>query len=136
LTLRGLSAALADAARAQELADATGMTKEQLEQAARAYERPQIGPGREAKEVEVTVGAQPAARPGSNLHGAGVRTFDRDKIRSDRAIPLDAARGNIEGDRDAAPREFRDRVADYKNRLARIGTTRRPAAGPRPAGPE
>src|SRR5262249_44665973 len=130
LSLRGLSDALKDAATAKELEDATGMTKEQLEQFARKYEKPKVAPGREGKEVEVKVGEQPAAKPRSNLPGAGVRQFNTEMIRQRGGIPQGTAHGNIEGARDVPPREFRDRAAGYNSRLARIKTPARRAARP------
>jgi len=110
------------------------MTKEQLEQFAKKYEKPKVGPGREAKEVEVKVGEQPAAKPGQDMPGAGVQSFTTDKIRQRGGIPQDTARGNVEGGRDTPPPEFRDRVAGYHSRLGRIRrTTPRPAAPQKPA---
>jgi hypothetical protein len=127
LQLRGLSDALKDAATAKELEDATGMSKEQLEQFVKKYEKPTLKAGREGKDVEVKVGEQAAAAPAANNPGAGVRTFTTDKIRQ-RGIATDTARGNLEGARDVPPPEFRERVEGYKNRLARIKSpTRRPA---------
>ena len=112
--------------------DATGKTKEQLEQFARSFEKQKVAPGREAKDVEVKVGEQPAAKPGSNLPTVTSTKTSTDKIRSRGNIPQDAARGNNEGNRSQPPAELRDRVNGYNSRLGRIqmGSGRAAAAKP------
>ena len=77
--LGGLADALKDAATAKELEERTGMTKEQIEQFVKDYEKPKVGAGREGKEVEVKVGAQPAAAPASNLPGLGTQKTSTDQ---------------------------------------------------------
>jgi hypothetical protein len=135
LTLRGLHDALKDDATARELEQRLNMTKEQLEQFAKKYEKPKVGPGREAKEVELKVGEQPAVGPAANLPGPGTIKFNTDKIRQEGGIPKDMARENIEGVRSQAPVEWRDKWASYTSKLGRIKETPgRRTAKPKPAG--
>jgi hypothetical protein len=128
LTLRGLSDALKDAQTAKELEDASHMSKSQLEQFARKYEKPNVAPGREGKEVEVKVGEQPAVKPGSNLPSVTQRT-NTAKIASRGNMPQDTARGNNEGNRSEPPPELQARVYGYNTRLGETRMrTSRPAA--------
>jgi hypothetical protein len=104
------------------------MTKEQLAQYARKFEKPKLAPGREANDVEMKVGEQPAAKPGANLPTVAVKT-STEQIRARGDMPRDPTRGNLnEGNRGEPPRELRDRVSGYKLRLGKMQTrTRRPA---------
>jgi hypothetical protein len=119
LTLGRLPDALKDAATVKELEERTGMTKEQLEQFAKKYEKPKIGPGREAKDVEVKVGEQAPVAPSANLPGAGVQRFNTEKIRARGGIPQDTARGLNEGNVDQPPQELRERYFSYKSKAGR-----------------
>ena len=75
LQLGGLADALKDAATAKELEERTGLNKEQLGELAKKYEKPKVGAGRAAKDVEVKVGEQAAVGPGANLPGAGMHAL-------------------------------------------------------------
>jgi hypothetical protein len=136
LTLRGFSDALKDALKdpnaAKELEEATHMSKAQLEQFARKYEKPNVAPGREAKDVELNVGEQPAAKPGTNLPNVTQRTSST-KIAGRGDMPRDTVRGNNEGNRLAPPRELQDRVHGYTRRLGKIQTGSGRAAPAKPA---
>jgi hypothetical protein len=128
LTIRGLTDALKDAQTAKELEDASRMTKEQLEQFARKFEKPNAAPGREAKDIEVKVGEQAAAKPGSNLPTVAVKT-STERIRARGDMTRDPTRGNLnEGNRGEPPRELRDRVYGYKIRLNGMRPASRSAA--------
>jgi hypothetical protein len=132
LTLRGLSDALKDAQATKELEEATGWSKERLEQFARKFEKQKVAPGRDGKEVEVKVGEQPAAKPGSDLPTVPTRRTQSDMIRSRGDMPHDTAAGNNEGNRSEPPKELQDRVQGYSKRLGKIqmGNGRRAPAKP------
>jgi hypothetical protein len=135
LTLRGLSDALKDAQIAKELEDATGKTKEQLEQFARKYEKPNVAPGREGKQVEVKVGEQQAAKPGTNLPSVAVKS-STEKIRARGDMPQDRTRGNLnEGNRLPPPPELQDRVYGYNSRLGKMKVGSGRPAATKPANP-
>jgi hypothetical protein len=132
LTLRGLSDALKDAKTAKELEDVTGKTKEFLEQYARKFEKQNIAPGREGKDVEVKVGEQPAAKPGVDLPTVAVKTSSA-QIRNRGQMPQDSVRGNNEGNRLPPPPELAGRVFGYNTRLGKIQPSTRRAAATKPA---
>ena len=97
LQLRGLSDALKDAEMTKELMDRTGYSKEQLGELAKKFEKPKVGPGRDAKDVEVKVGEQAAVGPGANNPGAGVKHFSTDTMHGGRNMTQDTAHGLNEG---------------------------------------
>ncbi len=136
LSLTGLSDALKDAAKVKELEYRSGLSKEQIEMLAKKYEKPKVGPGREAREVDVSVGEQAPAGPGSNLPGSESRRINSDKIRNrDGMIPVDQARDNNEGIRNVPPAEWLRRYSEYNSTLARQQekSSKRPAKS-QPAG--
>jgi hypothetical protein len=130
LQLRGLADALKDADTLKELEERTHLSKEQLEQFARQFEKPKVAPGREAQDVEVKVGEQQAVGPGANLPGAGVKRFSTDKIRQDRQITQDQAHGLNEGNRDQPPQELRDLYYGFKSKVGRATTKASPKGRP------
>lgn len=119
LQIRGLSDALKDASQEKELEQKTGLSKERLEQIAKKYEKPNVGAGRDAKDVQVKIGEQPAVGPASNLPGAKLKQFNLDKIRGRGDIGHDTVKGLNEGNAAEPPQEFRDRYSSYKSRLGR-----------------
>ncbi len=136
LTLRKLADALQDDQSAKELVDRTGVSRERLEQIAKAYEKVKSSPAGPGREIEVKPGDQTPAKPGSNLPG-----FDRSqRIKSmnranQDAMPQDFLRGMNEGVRSEPPPEWRDKVQGYKSRIARSKATgKKRTAQPTPAG--
>jgi hypothetical protein len=135
LSLRGLSDVLKDAAKVKELEDRTGMSKEQIEMLARKYEKPKVGPGREAREVEVKIGEQAPAGPGSNLPVSPSRRINSTTIRNRGGIPVDKDRDNNEGIRNIPPAEWLRRNSEYHSTLAREQEkSSKKTAKPQPAG--
>jgi hypothetical protein len=129
LSTRNITDALKDASTVKELED-RGFTKEQIDQFTQQFKKPKLGVGRDGREVEVNVGEQPAAAPSADLPVAKNRTFTSDKIRQDKDIAKDTARGNTEGISNEAPREWREKLSNYYSTLA---SKDKKAAKPRPA---
>src|SRR5439155_21002670 len=69
LVLCNLSDALKDDKSAKDLEDATGLSRERLEQMAKPYEKPKSGPAGPGREIEVKPGERAPAKPGENLPG-------------------------------------------------------------------
>jgi hypothetical protein len=130
LTVKRIADALNDADKLKALEERSGMTKEEIEQFVRKYQKPKVAAGRDAKELEVKVGEQAPAAPGSNLPGSESRKITSDKIRSRNGIPVDQARDNNEGVRNIPPAEWLRRFSDYNSTLAR----EQPKSSKKPAG--
>ena len=107
------------------------MTREQIEQIAKKYEKVKSEPAAPGREIEVKPGQQaPPAKPGTNLPG-----FDRTQrigtknLTGRGDMPQDTVREMNEGARSEAPAEWRGRVEGYKTRIAasKVAARRRPA---------
>jgi hypothetical protein len=134
--LRNLGDVLKDDQAAKELEDRTGMTREQLEQFAKKYEKPKSGPAGPGREIEVKPGEQTPVKPGENLPGFDrTQRMDSKSIRERGTMPQDTVRNMEQGWRSEPPPEWRGKVEGYKTKLARsrVTPTRRatrpPAAG-------
>ena len=121
LFLRKLQDALHDDTKAKDLEKDTGLSREQLEQFVKKYEKvksPPPGPGRE---IEVKPGDKVAAKPSANLPGINPATpFSSVTHRSAGKAPQDQIRDNLESARLEPPRVFKERWEGYKNRLSKV----------------
>jgi len=135
LVLRNLSDALKDEKSAKDLEDATGLSRERLEQFAKKYEKPKSGPAGPGREIELKPGERDPAKPGENLPG-----FDRNlgtdsrTIRERGSMPQDTVRNNMQGAYVDPPPEWRGKWEGYKTKLARSNVMPKRAAQPKAAG--
>jgi hypothetical protein len=95
------------------------MTREQLEQIAKPYEKPKAGPAAPGREIEIKSGEQAPVKPGTNLPGFGSQRIGSKNRTSGEAMPEDPIRGLNEGGRSEPPPGWRDKVEGYKTRIAR-----------------
>jgi len=130
LVLRTIKDLLENDAVTPDLEDATGMTKAEMEQFVKKYERVETEPAGPGREIEVTPGESgEGAGPSAGLPPLPNHARTTRNITDRGSMPQDDARGNIEGFRFAPPAEFRGRVESYKNALSRS----RPSAASQPA---
>jgi hypothetical protein len=135
LTLRKLHEALQDDKSAKLLEERMGMTREQLDQFSRAYEKPKSGPAVPGRELEVKAGEQAPVKPGTNLPGFGSQRIGTKNRSSSDAMAQDSVREMNEGARSAPPPEWRGPYQGYKSRIARSQVTGRTRpAQPKPSG--
>jgi hypothetical protein len=136
LVLGKLSDALKDDQAAKDLENRTGLTREQLEQFAKKYEKPKSGPVEPGRQIEVKPGEATPAKPGENLPGFDkTQRMDSKSIRERGTMPQDTVRNMQQGISFEPPPEWRGKVAGYKSKLARsqVMPTRRAAPAPAPA---
>ena len=132
LFLRKLDEALQDDAKAKDLERDTGVSREQLEQFAKKYEKMKSAPAGPGRDIKVKPGEQTAAQqPSPNLPGLGSSvSFSTAARRKSGSAPQDQLRDNNEAIRLTPPAEFRGRLEGYKNKLMKVAapTPKRPAA--------
>ncbi|WP_165248544.1 hypothetical protein [Paludisphaera soli] len=130
LVLRTIRDLLDKNADTSDLEAATGMSRTEMDQFVKQYEKLKsepAGPGREIEVEPGQSGEDVRATPG--LPGLGERARSSSKAIKERGgMAQDEVRGNQEGLRFAPPPEFRGKVEGYKNALSR-----RPAPGRAPA---
>jgi hypothetical protein len=124
LSLRKLTDVLRDEQSTKELQDRTGLTREQLEQFARKFEKPKAGPAGPGREIEVKPGDQTPAKPAANLPGVSRTTrFSTSSIRERGFMPQDNIRDNVEGLRFQPPPELRAKWQNYQRTLGKSAVT-------------
>jgi hypothetical protein len=135
MVLRTIKDLIAKDAVTPELEKDTGMSRAQMEQFVREYEKKKSAPAGPGREIQVKPGNRDSAdKPAANLPGINPNSRSSTRNITDRGkLGHDDARNNIEGIRFTAPPEFRSKVEGYKNTLSRsrAGTATRAA---RPAG--
>ena len=119
LTLRKLHDALQDDQATKRLEERTGMTREQLEQFAKAYEKPKSGTVAPGRELEVKTGDPAPVKPSSNNPGFGTQRIGTKNRTNSDAMPQDSIREMNEGIRSEPPPEWRGKWEGYKSRIAR-----------------
>jgi len=120
LVLRTIKDLLEQDAVTPDLENATGMTKAEMEQFVKKYERVETEPAGPGRDIEVKPGkAGEDAGPSTGLPPLPNHARTTRNITNRGSLPQDEARGNIEGLRFAPPAEFRGRVESYKNALSR-----------------
>ncbi len=121
LNLRTLHEAMQDDAKAKQLEDATGYTREQIEQFARRYEKVKSAPAGPGRNIDLKGADQTDAKPSGSFPGLDPSTRFSTKNRRDRGTaPQDQIRDNLEGIRLEPPPEWRGKFEGYKNKLARV----------------
>lgn len=130
LVLRSVRDLLEKDAVTPELEKETGMTRAEMEQFVKKYERVKSGPAGPGREVQVKPGERGEdAKPAANLPGFNRQDRFSSKNLKDRGtMARDDVRNNLEGIRFAPPQEFRSKVEGYKSSLARSRSS-----SPRPA---
>ena len=130
MVLRTIKDLLAKDAVTPELEKETGMTRAQMEQFVKKYEKAKSAPAGPGREIQVKPGDRDEAdKPAANLPGIDPKTGLPPRIVTDRGqMGRDDVRNNIEGIRFTAPPEFRSKVEGYKSTLSRSRTG---AAAPR-----
>jgi len=131
LVLNQIKDMLRDPRRAEELAEASGMSTDELSQFVRKFEKaPDFEPG-EARTLEVEPGApqqvDPDRLPAGPLPKATVSSRSQ---RGPNSVVQDEAGGNVQGVRTAVPPEYSSRFEAYRKGLS--GGV--PAAAPAPGG--
>jgi hypothetical protein len=125
LVLRKLNEALQDDQRTKDLEQRTGFSRELLEQFARKYEKPNLGPAGPGREIELKPGEQTAAQqPSPNLPGVD-RTLRHStkNLREKGTMPQDTIRDMNQGVRFEPPREWKGKWEGYLIKLARSKVT-------------
>jgi hypothetical protein len=135
MVLRTIKDLIAKDAVTPELEKDTGMSRAQMEQFVRDYEKKKSAPAGPGRDIQVKPGTRDGAdKPAANLQGINLKSRSSTRNRTDRdKMGRDDARNNIEGIRFTAPPEFRSKVEGYKSILSRSRTgaprAARPAAG-------
>jgi len=131
MVLRSVRDLLEKDAVTPDLEKETGMTREQMEQFVKKYEKVKSGPAGPGREIQVKPGERGEdAKPSANLPGINRQDrYSSKNIKDKGAMPRDEVRNNLEVIRFAPPQEFRSKVEGYKSTLARS----RPGSAPRPA---
>jgi hypothetical protein len=135
LVLRAVKDLLAKDAVTPDLEKETGMTREQMEQFVKKYEKGKSEPAGPGREIEVKPGDRGSNdKPSANLPGIDSRSrFSTKNLKDRGTMSRDDMRNNVEGIRFTPPPEFRAKIEGYKSTLARSrsGSSSRSA---RPAG--
>jgi hypothetical protein len=136
LVLRTIRDLLEKQADTTDLEEATGMSRSEIEQFVKQYEKVESGPAGPGREIEVEPGASGEdARASADLPGLGNHSISTRAIKDRGGIPQDQIRDNQEGVRFAPPAEFRGKIEGYKNAVSRSRTsTPRSAPAPAPGG--
>ncbi len=122
-----------DPSKAKELEDATGVTREQVEQFAKKYEKVASAPAGPGRDINVKPGEQTPAQPSADLPGLKPSTrFNSKNIRNRGTQPQDEIHDHAEGIRFEPPPEWRAKYEGFRNRLAKIVVTKgTPSATPK-----
>jgi hypothetical protein len=132
LNLRHLNELLKDDDRAKQLEKDTGLSREQLEQFSKRYEKVQSAPAGPGRDIDLKSGEQTDAKPSGNLSGLEPSTrFNPANRRGRGTAPQDQVHDNNEGVRFQPPPEWRGKFEGYKTKLAKVvapkGTPKPPA---------
>jgi len=119
LVLRTIRDLLDKKADTSDLEAATGMSRTEMEQFVKQYEKIQSGPAGPGREIEVKPGSGEAARAAPNLPGLDSRVSSTQAIKERGVTVQDDIRDNQEGVRFVPPAEFRNKLEGYKNALSR-----------------
>ncbi len=133
MVLRTVKDLLAKDAVTPDLEKETGMTREQMEQFVKKYEKVKSAPAGPGREIAVKPGdREPTDRPSANLPGFGRQERYSTKSQKDRGqMVRDDVQNNLEGISFKPPPEFRSKFEGYRTSLART----RSGASSKPAGP-
>jgi hypothetical protein len=128
--LRKLHDLLRDEKAARQLEQDTGLSREQMEQFAKKFEKAPPRPAGEGRDIAVTPGQDRVLDPGRTLPdplpGQAVRTRNE---RGAGAVAPDQESGNRQGVRSIAPEEFRNKFDAYRKGISRSAPA--PGAGGR-----
>lgn len=134
LVLRTVRDLLENQADTSDLEAATGMSRTEIEQFVKQYERIESGPAGPGREIEVEPGASGEdARAASDLPGLGNHSISTRALKDRGSIPQDEIRDNQEGVRFAPPPEFRGKIEGYKSAVSRSRAAT-PRGAPAPQG--
>jgi hypothetical protein len=135
LVLRKLDDLLKNDKVTPEMEQQTGMSRGEMEQFVKKFQKPKdaaAGPGRE---LTVKPGQAQPGVAGSNVPALDPKTsFNRRSTVSTKGLPQDAVQGNVQGARSQAPLELRSRVQAYRNSLSRPTAPARATAAPQGGG--
>jgi len=133
MVLRTIKDLIAKDAVTPELEKDTGMSRAQMEQFVKDYEKTKSAPAGPGRDIQVKPGERNGAdKPAANLSGINPKSRASTRNSTDRGkLGHDETRNNIEGIRFTAPPEFRSKVEGYKSILSRSRT----GAGNRAARP-
>ena len=115
---------LKDDKAAKDLEEATGRSREELEQFAKKFEKPPATASRPGEEIEVKPepGHLPKLDPRRKVAGPNADSkFSGRATREAGATVQDTLRGDSQAIRSEAPPEIRSRVEAYKSSLSRSG---------------
>ena len=132
LFLTKLHEALQNDTKAKDLEKDTGLSREQLEQFFKKYEKPKSQPAGPGREIKLKPGEETTAQqPSANLPGLGSSvSFSTANRRSSGSAPQDQLRDNAEVLRLKPPADFQGRWEGYKNKLMKVtAPTPKRAAG-------
>ena len=119
LVLRKIQDLLKDDAKARALEKETGMSRQELEQFVKKFEKAPHGDPGASRDLTATPGKDKTIDPNRTIADplAGSTVSGRNQ-RGAGAVPQDpTAGGNVEGARTVAPVEFRSRFEAYQNSL-------------------
>jgi hypothetical protein len=118
LVLRKIQDLLKDDTKARALEKETGMSRDELEQFVKKFDKaPQADPGA-PRDLTATPGKDKTLDPNRKIADslAGSTVSGRNQ-RGAGVVPQDTTGGNVEGARTVAPVEFRSRFEAYQNSL-------------------
>jgi hypothetical protein len=126
LSLKKIQDVLNDPAALKDLEQRDGVSRSDLQQYAKQFEKKASAPAGPGREITVKPGEQTAAKPTPNLPGLAPTKFST-KTKTDRgSMPQDQVSNNLEDLRFRPPAELRGKYVDYKNSLA-VPPAKRPA---------
>jgi hypothetical protein len=136
LALREAHAVLADAEKAKNVEQRDGISRSELEQFIKKYEKPKSAPAGPGREINVKPGEQTPVKPSPNLPGINPSNRFSTRTKTDRgSLPQDDVQNNFEDVRFQPPAEFRSKYEGFKNRLSRVyGPKIAPKATPKKSG--
>ena len=131
LTLKGVHEILNDPAKLKDLEQRDGITRSQLEQFVRKFEKVKAAPAGPGREIKIKPGEQTPAKPSADLPGLDPSVKFNSKTRTDSgSMPQDQLSNNFEGMRFQLPPELKEKYQQYTKSIANVAVGKSPAAAP------
>ena len=121
LVLKQLHEVQTNPAAAKDLEQREGISRSDIEQFARKYEKPKSAPPGPGREIKVKPGEQTPTKPAADLPALdGSTRFSTKNVRDRGTSAQDDVHNNLEDVRYKLPTELRGRFQAYSNRLSKV----------------
>jgi hypothetical protein len=118
LVLKGIHEVLSDPAKLKDL-EKNGITRSQIEQLGKKYEKMKSAPPGPGREIKVKPGEQTATQPAADLPELDKSLKFSTKTQTDRgSMPQDQIANNNEDLRFRPPSDLKSKLIDYNNSLS------------------